>query len=105
MNTGNRLLRSHHDRHEHSRPIGRQRQLALPRRLAPRQTDAGGLISCRRAASDTTAPGAKDSATMRPFSLSLQRRRRPTPFRISTRPSRHRSVNYMVDHICEPIPA
>jgi hypothetical protein len=36
--------------------------------------------------SDTTVPGAKDSATMRPFSALLQRRRRPTPLRISTRP-------------------
>src|SRR6266542_4327370 len=44
------------------------------------------MISCRRAISDTTAPGAYDSATIRPLSSSLHRRRRPTPLRISTRP-------------------
>ena len=32
------------------------------------------------------APTAKDSPTIRPFSASLHRRRRPTPQRISTRP-------------------
>jgi transposase InsO family protein len=31
-------------------------------------------------------PGANDSATMRPLTSSLQRRRRPTPTRTSTRP-------------------
>src|SRR6266511_808726 len=44
------------------------------------------MISCRRAISDTTAPCAYDSATIRPLSSSLHRRRRPTPLRISTRP-------------------
>src|SRR5262249_3841191 len=33
-------------------------------------------------------PGAKDSATMRPFSCALHRRRRPTPVRMSTRTRR-----------------
>ena len=46
------------------------------------------VISCRRATSEATAPGAKDSATMRPFSATLHRRRRPTSSRISTRPRR-----------------
>src|SRR4249920_3763820 len=43
-------------------------------------------MSCRRATSDTTAPGANDSATIRPLSALFHRRRRPTPLRISTRP-------------------
>ena len=43
-------------------------------------------MSCRRATSDTTAPAANDSATIRPLVATLQRRRRPTPTRISTRP-------------------
>lgn len=47
-----------------------------------------GLISCRRATSLATAPGAYDSATIRPFSSALQRRRRTTPTWISTRPRR-----------------
>src|SRR5262245_5265767 len=33
-----------------------------------------------------SAPGANDSATIRPLSALLHRRRRPTPLRISTRP-------------------
>ena len=45
-----------------------------------------GLISYRRATSETTAPARYDSATIRPFCSSLERRRRPTPVRISTRP-------------------
>src|SRR5262245_32146101 len=36
--------------------------------------------------SDTIAPGANDSATIRSLSELLHRRRRPTPLRISTRP-------------------
>src|SRR4249920_3162750 len=43
-------------------------------------------MSCRRATSDTTAPGANGSATIRPLSALFHRRRRPTPLRISTRP-------------------
>src|SRR6476646_100945 len=43
-------------------------------------------MSCRRATSDTTAPGAQDSATIRPLASTLHRRRRPTPTRISIRP-------------------
>src|SRR6185312_4311575 len=45
-----------------------------------------GLISCRRATSDTTAPAANDSATILPFSSSDHLRRRPTPVRISILP-------------------
>src|SRR5215813_9762011 len=45
-----------------------------------------GEMPCRRATSDTTAPGAYDSATIRPLTSSLHRRRRPTPTWISTRP-------------------
>src|SRR5271165_5307835 len=55
-----------------------------PARAALRQTKrCWGVTSCRRATSDTTAPGAYDSATIRPLSSSLQRRRRPTPTRMS----------------------
>ena len=39
-----------------------------------------------------------------PLSALLHRRRRPTPLRIDA-PSRRGSVNYMVDHICEPMPS
>ena len=80
-----RFLRSHHDRHEHGRLVRRQSQLAVPRRLAPGKEMLRADL-CRRATSDTTAPGAYDSATIRPLSSSLHRRRRPTPLRISTRP-------------------
>src|SRR4029077_4170008 len=40
----------------------------------------------RRATTDTTAHGAYDSATIRPLTSSLHRRRRPAPTWISTRP-------------------
>ena len=47
-----------------------------------------GVMSCRRATSDATAPGSYDSATTWPFTSSLHRRRRPIPVRISMRPRR-----------------
>jgi hypothetical protein len=59
-------------------------------------------VPCRRATSDTTAPDAYDSAAIRPLTSSLHRRRRPATTWISTRPRGFRSVNYMVNHICEP---
>jgi hypothetical protein len=62
------------------------------------------VISCRHATSDTTAPGANDSATIRPLSALLHRRRRPTTVSLDA-PSRRGSVNYMVDHIREPMPS
>ncbi len=58
-----------------------------PARAALRQANrCCGNMSCRRATSDTTAPGTYDSATIRPFASPLQRRRPPTPTLISTRP-------------------
>src|SRR5260370_36771681 len=42
----------------------------------------------RRPTPYTTAPGAEDSATIRPLSSARHRRRRPTPTRISTPPRR-----------------
>src|ERR1700681_3580530 len=64
-------------------------RLNSPARAALRQPNrCCGDMSCRRATSDTTAPGAYDSATIRPLVATLQRRRRPTPTRISTRPRR-----------------
>jgi hypothetical protein len=49
-------------------------------RAARRQADrCCGESPRRRATSDTTAPGAKDSATIRPLISSLQRRRRTAP--------------------------
>jgi hypothetical protein len=78
----NRLLGRHHDRHEHGCCVHRQRQLAC--RAALRQGKE--MLRADLATSDTTAPGANDSATIRPLSALLHRRRRPTPLRISTRP-------------------
>ena len=78
--------------------------VSKPARAALRQPNrCCGDMSCRRATSDTTAPGAYDSATIRPLVATLQRRRHPTPTRISTRPAAPKRVIYMVDHMCEPI--
>jgi hypothetical protein len=63
-----------------------------------------GAMSCRRPTPDTTAPGAYDSATIRPLVATLQRRRRPThPDTDIDSTPRLRRVIYMVDHMCEPI--
>src|SRR5215204_1454006 len=62
-------------------------KLSRPLRAALRQADrCWGEMSCRRAISETTAPGAKDSATIRPLTSSLHRRRRSGPTWMSTRP-------------------
>ena len=51
-----------------------------PARVAQRQADrCCGESPWRRATSDTTAPGAKDSATIRPLISSLQHRRPTAP--------------------------
>jgi hypothetical protein len=51
--------------------------LSVPARDALRQADSCcGEMPCRRATSDTTAPAAQDSATIRLLTSSLQRRRR-----------------------------
>src|SRR5580704_1682681 len=62
-------------------------KLSKPLRAALRQANrCCAEMSCRRATSDTTAPGAYDSATIRPLASPLQRRRRPAPTWTSTRP-------------------
>ncbi|MHC2664069.1 hypothetical protein ACVINX_004854 [Bradyrhizobium diazoefficiens] len=62
-------------------------KLSRPARAALRQANrCCGERSCRRATSDTTVPGAYDSATIRPLTTALHRRRRPAPTWISTRP-------------------
>ncbi len=67
-------------------------RLSAPARAALRHANrCWGAMSCRRATSDTTAPGAYDSATICPLALSLHRRRRPTPTWISTRPRRSKA--------------
>src|SRR5262249_3100019 len=59
-------------------------RLSTPARAALRHTKrCCGEMPCRRATSDTTAPGAYDSATIRPLTSSLHRRRRPAPTWIS----------------------
>src|SRR5579871_3776447 len=70
------LLASHrHHRHRCSQPIRRQSEARSPDPV-PR---CCGTKSCRRATSAITAPGAIASATIRPFSTALHRRRRTTP--------------------------
>jgi hypothetical protein len=55
-------------------------KLSKPARAALRQANrCCGEMSCRRATSDTTAPVANYSATIRPLASSPHRRRRPTP--------------------------
>ena len=61
-------------------------------------------MSCRRATSATGSPAFSVSATIRPFSCAVQRRRRPTPVRISTRPHPELCVAYSVGHMCETFP-
>src|SRR5262249_33490720 len=64
-------------------------KLSRPPRAALRQANrCWGEMSCRRATCATMAPGAKDSATIRPLASSFHRRRRPRPTWISTRPRR-----------------
>src|SRR5664280_1696782 len=57
------------------------------------------LMSCRRAISATATPEFSASATIRPFSCAVQRRRRPTPVRISIRPNAT-FVSHIVSVIC-----
>ena len=99
----NRLLRCHHDRHKHGRLVRRQRQLAAPRRLAPgkEMLRADLMPACHLRHDRARRKRFRDDP---PLVALFHRRQRPTPLQIST-PSRRGSVNYMVDHICEPIPS
>src|SRR5271166_5225529 len=66
--------------------VGSLGTLGKSRRIARRQPNTGCEQIChRRATSDTRAPGARVSATIRAFSSADQRRRRPGPVRTSTR--------------------
>ena len=77
-------------------------KLSKPARAALRQANrCCGEMSCRRATSDTTAPAAYDSATIRPLASSLHRRRRPATDADIDTASRPRSFNHIVDHICD----
>jgi hypothetical protein len=66
-----------------------------------RQVDRScGEISCRRATSETTAPGAQDSATICALTSSLQRRRRGRTCNPSTTPQiMLRSALFMTERI------
>jgi hypothetical protein len=61
-------------------------------------------MSCRRAISATATPALSVSATTRPFSCAVQRRRRPIPVRISTRPHASFVSHISVGHMCETFP-
>ena len=61
------------------------------------------LMSCRRAISATGTPALSDSATIRPFSSAVQRRRRP-PGAYLHPPKRKLRVAYSVGHMCKTFP-
>lgn len=91
-----RLCRFQDDRYKGRHRIGRKHKAAL---LGPPiQFDrCCGARSCRRATSAITVPGAIASATIRPFSSSLHRRRRTHARYFCTAPN-HRRVVINVDH-------
>ena len=60
-------------------------------------------VSPRRATSDISAPGAYDSATIRPLGRDAPATPAPHPDTDIHSTPRLRSVIYMVDHMCEPI--
>ena len=100
----NRLLRCHHDRHKHGRLVRRQRQLAAPRRLAPgkEMLRADLMPACHLRHDRARRKRFRDDPP-------LVRVTPPSPATNATAnldaPSRRGSVNYMVDHICEPMPS
>ena len=100
----NRLLRCHHDRHKHGRLVRRQRQLAAPRRLAPgkEMLRADLMPACHLRHDRARRKRFRDDPP-------LVRVTPPSPATDATAnldaPSRRGSVNYMVDHICEPMPS
>jgi len=100
----NRLLRCHHDRHKYGRLVHRQRQLAAPRRLAPgkEMLRADLMPACHHRHDRARRKRFRDDPP-------LVRVTPPSPATNATAnldaPSRRGSVNYMVDHICEPMPS
>src|SRR6266487_4670663 len=97
-----RLLRCHHDRYEHGRLVRRQRQLAVPRSLAPgKEMLRADLMPARNLRHDC----ARCIRFRDDPSLILVAP--PPPATDATAnldaSARRGSVNYMVDHICEPI--
>ena len=99
----NRLLRCHHDRHEHGRLVRRQRQLAAPRRLAPgKEMLRADLMPARHLR--------RDRARRKRFRDDplLVRVTPPSPATNATAnldaPSRRGSVNYMVPEGVWPHP-
>ena len=92
-----------HNRYEHWRVRGR-RGTKRPVRAALRHANrCCGVMSCRRATSDTTAPGSSGLRYHQAFGLIAP----PAP---TTHPGANinataslQSVNYMVNHICQPI--
>src|SRR5262245_46171569 len=100
----NRLLRCHHDRYKHGRLVRRQRQLAAPRCLAPgKQMLRADLMSaCHLRHDRARRKRFRDDPP-------LVRVTPPSPATNATAnldaPSRRESVNYIVDHICEPMPS
>ena len=99
-----RLLRCHHDRHKYGRLVRPQRQLVAPRRLAPgKEMLRADLMPAGHLRHDR--PRRKQFRDDPP----LVRVTPPSPATNATAnldaPSRRGSVNYMVDHICEPMPS
>src|SRR5256886_15253961 len=97
-----RLLRCHHDRYEHGHLVRRQRQLAVPRSLAPgKEMLRADLMPPRNLRHDC----ARCIRFRDDPSLILVAP--PPPATDATAnldaSARRGSVNYMVDHICEPI--
>jgi hypothetical protein len=69
-----------HRPHEHRSDFGRRGHRTTSRLPPPREQ-----LPCRCATSDTTAPGASVSSTIRTLSSSEKRRRRPVPVSTSSR--------------------
>jgi hypothetical protein len=90
-----------HDRNEEWCLVGRQDEHPGTRRLAPHERCCGEM-PCRRATSDTTAPGDIPLRHDPPLDLvAPPAATSRTDLDIHPAP-RLRSVNYMVNHICEP---
>src|SRR5262249_1313600 len=98
------LLGGHHGRHKHGCLVRRQRQLAMPHRLAPgkEMLRANLMPACHLRHDRPRRKRFRDDP-------SLVLVTPPPPATNATAnldaPSRRGSVNYMVDHICEPMPS
>ena len=98
--------RCHHDRHKHGRLVRRQRQLAAPRRLAPgkEMLRADLVPTCHLRHDRGKRKRFRDIICPLSFCATP-----PSPATNATAdldaPARRGSVNYMVDHISEPMPS